>query len=107
MRRYLDRVCAGFQWRRRFPKASNSEIREFLDIFVEAFGFRQSWRLHFAPGDRVVDVYRTLYPIRGMPDGLELESFVEDLQNRYRVNLLGSWREDITLGEIYERTHSG
>lgn len=105
MRRFLDRACAGFRWRRRFPKASKSEIREFLDIFVEAFGFRQQWRLYFAPDDRVMDVYRTLYPVRGTADGMELESLVRDLQKRYGVDMLGSWREDITLGEIYERTH--
>ncbi len=105
MLRFLDRACGGFRWRRRFPHASKSEIREFLDIFVEAFGFRQRWRLYFAPDDRVMDVYRTLYPVRGTPDGMELESLVRDLRKRYGVDMLGSWREDITLGEIYERTH--
>jgi hypothetical protein len=105
MRRFLDRACAGFRWRRRFPLASKSEIREFLDIFVEAFGFRRRWRLYFAPDDRVMDVYRTLYPVHGTPDGMELESLVRDLQKRYGVDMVGSWREDITLGEIYERTH--
>ena len=105
MRYYLERGCTGFRWHRRFPQASKSEIREFLDIFVEAFGYRQSWRLCFAPDDRVMDFYRIRYPIRCQPDGLELESFVRDLQERYGVDLLGCWREDITLGEIYESTH--
>ena len=39
MRRFVERGCAGFSWRRRFPDASKSEIREFLDIFIDAFGF--------------------------------------------------------------------
>jgi len=106
MRRFLDRACAGSRWHRRFPQASKSEIREFLDIFVEAFGFRQRWRLYFAPDDRVMDVYSTLYPARGTPDGMELESLVRDLRKRYGVDMLSSWRADITLGEIYERTHN-
>ncbi len=106
MRRYLDRACAGFRWRRRFPQASKSEIREFLDIFVEAFGFRQSWRLYFAPDDRVMDVYRAVYPIRGTPaDGMELETLGLSLEKWYGIDFLALWREDITLGEIYEQTH--
>lgn len=104
MRRYLERACTGSKWRRRFPEASKSEIREFLDIFVDAFGFRQSWRLCFTPEDRVMDVYRTLYPLRGTPDSLELESMMEDLQKRYRVDILVLWREDITLADLFTQT---
>src|ERR1039458_8395045 len=55
LRRFLERGCAGFRWRRRFPQASKAEIREFLDIFVEAFGFKRSWRLSFAPDDQVME----------------------------------------------------
>ena len=105
MRRYLDRACAGFRWRRRFPRASKSEIREFLNIFVASFGFRQRWRLYFAPDDRVMDVYHTLYSHKPFADGMELETLVRDLQKRYQVDIVGLWREDITLGELYDKTH--
>jgi propanediol dehydratase small subunit len=104
MQRFVERGCAGFRWRRRFPGASKSEFREFLDIFIEAFGFKQRWRLCFRPEDRVLDVYRTLYPVRNTTDGMELESLVKDLQKRYRVDILGSWREDITLGDLFIQT---
>ena len=104
MLRYVERACTGSKWRRRFPDASKSEIREFLDIFIEAFGFKQCWRLCFTPEDRVMDVYRTLYPIRGVPDGMELESLVKDLQKRYRVDIFNSWREDITLADLFMQT---
>jgi hypothetical protein len=104
MRRYVERGCAGFRWRRRFPDASKSEIREFLDIFIEAFGFKQSWRLCFKPEDRVMDVYRTLYPVRSRADEIELEILIKDLQKRYRVDILGSWREDITLADLFTLT---
>jgi propanediol dehydratase small subunit len=105
MRRYLDRSCTGFQWRRRFPQSSKPEIREFLDIFVEAFGFQRRWRLCFAPDDRVMEVYRTLYPPNpGGADGMELESFADGIRKRYGVDLRDSWREDITLAEIYAST---
>jgi propanediol dehydratase small subunit len=102
--RFLERACTGPKWRRRFPEASKSEIREFLDIFTEAFGFKQSWRLCFTPDDRVMDIYRTLYPGRIVPDHLELESLVMDLQKKYRVDILASWREDITLADLFAQT---
>jgi hypothetical protein len=105
MRRFIERGCAGFRWRRRFPDASKSEIREFLDSFIGAFGFKQSWRLCFRPEDRVMDVYRTLYPPgRSLADGMELECLVEDLEKRYQVNILGSWSEDITLADLFMQT---
>jgi hypothetical protein len=104
LRRYWERACTGIRWRRRFPDAPKTEIRDFLDIFIEAFGFRQKRRLCFAPDDRVMDVYHTLYPASGTPDGMELEDFVRSLQKRYGVDILSLWREDITLGELYERT---
>jgi hypothetical protein len=104
LRRFLERGCAGFRWRRRFPQASKAEIREFLDIFVEAFGFKRSWRLSFAPDDQVMDVYRTLYPAGSLTDNMELESLVGDLQKRFGVDILGSWREDITLADLFTQT---
>lgn len=101
LRRFFERGCAGFRWRRRFPQASKSEIREFLDIFVEAFGYRQRWRLYFAPDDQVMEFYRIRNQSLGGPDDMELEDFVESLQKRYGVDFLGSWREDITLGDLF------
>ena len=39
LRRCWQRTCAGFAWRRRFPRASKAEIRSFLTLFVNAFAF--------------------------------------------------------------------
>lgn len=107
LRRYLDRGCTGFRWRRRFAEASNSELREFLDIFVEAFGYRRRWRLYFAPDDRVMEFYRLRYPLRGQPDDMELEYLAELLQKRYGVDFVDSCREDITLGDLFAQTRRG
>ena len=102
LQRYLSRGCTGFAWRRRFPKATNPEIREFLDIFIEAFGFKTAWRLKFSPDDRVMDIYRTLYPPKlTLSDGCELESLERDLQKRYGFEVAALWREDITLGDLF------
>jgi hypothetical protein len=104
MRQFWQRACTGRLWRRRFPHSSKSEIRDFLDVFIEAFGFPDRRRLCFAPDDRVMDIYRALYPVRGSADSMELEDLVTGLQDRYRVEILGSWRDDITLGDLFTQT---
>src|ERR1043166_4641370 len=105
LRPYWERFCTGFRWRRRFPESPKTEIREFLDLFVEAFGFRQRRRYCFLPEDRVMDVYHAVYPPGSAVDGMELETFCKMLRKRYGVDFASSWCEDITLGEIYEQPH--
>lgn len=102
LRRFSSRRCTGSQWRRKFPQASNAEIRAFLDLILFAFGFDVSKRLSFAPDDQIMSIYRALYPRapRGA-DAMELESFVTAVQDRYGVDLLPVWRENITLGELF------
>ena len=104
MRHYSQRACTGCLWRRRFPDASKTEIRNFLRVFLNAFGFAYRRRLCFAHDDRVMDIYRSLYTVHGSTDSMELEHMVIDLQEKYRVEILGSWREDITLGELFAQT---
>lgn len=103
-RRYLERPCAGFKWKRRFPDASNNEIRAFLDVFIEAFGFKESLRLRFAPDDQVMEIYRTLYSGRGLTDDMELERLVMNLDESYRVKVVHAWHEKITLGDLFQKT---
>lgn len=106
LRKFWSRACTGRLWKRRFPRSSKTEIREFLDLFVDSFAFSQSRRLCFSPDDRVMDVYCALYPYpKLVADSMELETFALKAGERYDVDLLPSWREDITLGEIYEQTH--
>jgi len=82
--------------------ASKVEIREFLDLFIQAFGFSESRRLRFAPDDRVMEVYRALYPFPNMmADSMELESFIERVRERYGVDFFPLWRGDITLAELF------
>ena len=82
-------------------RCSYCGIREFPDLFADAFGFSRTSRCYFAPDDRVVEVYRTLYPDRLMADAMELETFELRLRRRYGVDMRGFWREDITLGEVF------
>ena len=103
-RRYWDRTCTGASWKAAFPDATKVEIREFLAMFVNAFGFGASRRLSFEPADRVMDIYRTRYPSRGWPDSLELETLAALTRKRYSLDLVSFWRDDVTLGELFERT---
>ena len=103
LRSYWDRACTGTLWRRQFPEAQKSDIREFLAIFVDAFMFTRSRRLCFSPDDKVMDVYRALYPENFMADSMELETFCKALKNRYGVDFFTQWRRDITLGEVFEQ----
>jgi propanediol dehydratase small subunit len=106
LRAYWDRICTGSQWRRRFPLASKDEIRRFLDLFVAAFAFRQSRKFCFAPDDRVLDVYRALYPPKwSVADCMELETLGMDLERAYGIDLVSVWREDLTLGDLFALTH--
>ncbi len=104
LRRFWDRHCMGIRWRRRFPDASKSELREFLTIFVDAFCFEHTRRTCFSPDDRVMEVYRAEYPPGSLADDMELERFGLDLEERYGIDFTAVWREDITLGELYEHT---
>lgn len=104
LRKFWDRACRGIRWRRRFPDSPKTEIREFLSTLVDAFGFRQSRRCCFSPDDKLMDIYRALYPLRCLPDNLELETFGLKLEARHGVDLFTSWRDDITLGELYSQT---
>jgi propanediol dehydratase small subunit len=102
---YWRRHCTGRLWKRRFPTSSKRDIRQFLRLFAHAFSF-PGRQLNFAPDDRVIDIYRALYPDASTPDGLELETFATAVQQQYGISVAGIWREDLTLGELYARAAS-
>jgi propanediol dehydratase small subunit len=98
---FWERACMGIRWRRRFPDARAAQLREFLNIFVDAFVFPRKRRCCFSPDDRIMAIYRALYPPGSMADSMELEFLCLKLRERYGIDLTTSRREDITLGEIY------
>ena len=104
LRRFWDRHCMGIRWRRRFPDAPKTELREFLTIFVDAFCFDHKRRTCFSPDDRLMDVYRADYPPGSFADSMELETLGLSLEERYGIDFTTIWREDITLGELYAHT---
>jgi len=105
--KYWARACTGSQWKRRFPIASKSEIRAFLDLFVGAFLFRRKHRLSFSPDDQVMDVYRASYPPGwSLADAMELEFLTMRIQKTYGVDIVALWRKDITLGDLFAFTQN-
>lgn len=103
-RHYRFRSCQGQGWRRAFPAASKKQIREFLALFSEAFAFRDSDKLKFSPGDNLLQIYRRLHPQRWLPDALEFETLAADLKQRYALDLNALWSDQLTLGELFDRT---
>jgi len=104
---YWKRKCTGYLWKRAYPQSSKAEIRAFLGVFVRAFGFKSTQKLNFAPSDKVMEIYRSLYPPKWtIADSLELETLAMDLEKNYGLVLEKSWSEDVTLGEIFELTQS-
>lgn len=104
LRTYWDRVCAGKDWRHAFPDAGKDDIRKYLQIFVDAFAFRNSRRLQFRPSDKIIDVYRACYPVKGWPDSLELETFAMMVEKTYHLDLTKVWNPEMTLGEVFRMT---
>lgn len=99
----IARSCQGVGWRRAFPSASKEDIRSFLSVFVEAFAFHVSQRLKFNPNDRILAIYRALYPHKWQPDALELETLAKSVERIYGVRLAEVWNENITLGEFFAK----
>ncbi|MEJ5991657.1 hypothetical protein WG902_16760 [Ramlibacter sp. PS3R-8] len=96
-----SRSCQGTAWKRAFPAASKEQIRGFLSTFTDSFAFRASERLQFAPDDRIMSVYRAMYPDSGGMDALELETLAMLTERRYGVRLAELWSDRLTFGELF------
>jgi len=52
LKRYWERSCTGRAWLKEFPTSQSGEVRRFLFLFVDSFGFSRKRALQFAPTDR-------------------------------------------------------
>ena len=104
LNKYWLRSCTGQDWKKHFPNVPKNDIKDFLEIFVDGFAFSSEKRLKFNPDDKVMDIYRALYPTSGWPDALELENFSINLKKRYGFELEKVTDHNITLGKIFEMT---
>jgi hypothetical protein len=100
---YRKRNCQGIYWRRRYPNVPKEEIKKYLQIFIDAFAFKDKHRCKFKPEDKVIDVYNAMYPNKFLSaDGMELEDFAISLEQTYKIDFDKIWNEDMTLGQIFE-----
>ncbi len=100
---YRQRHCTGREWKRAFPSASKKDIRRFLAIFADAFAFRDRNRLKFSPEDKVMEIYKAIYPSTWMPDQLEHVQLVQGLEDEFKRAFPDElMTEGVTLGMIFE-----
>ena len=71
-------------------------------MFASSFAFRQQERLKFGPDDQLLQIYRAIYPSAWEPDALELETLERSLKNRYGIALAEIWRDNLSLGQLFQ-----
>jgi hypothetical protein len=103
---FWSRDCLGAAWRKTFPDASRDDIREFLYLLVDAFGFKRSDALRFAPTDTVMGIYRAAYPDPSAPDALELETWQRSLQRRFGLATLDGIPSNPSLGALFAKVRA-
>ena len=98
---YRARLCQGFEWSRAFPQTSTEDIRSFWHLFVFCFAFADRFATCFAPSDRILDIYRSLYPSPWLADALECETLAALFEREYEVSFDSVWHEELTLGALF------
>ena len=102
--RFWARSCTGLAWRRTFPQASSADIRRFLLVVCDSFGFESSRGLKLAPADSLLSLYRTAYPDPSAPDALEIEVLDAGLRKTYGSGAFDSIGPNVTFGELFARS---
>jgi hypothetical protein len=100
-RKYRTRGCQGRIWKETFPQAKKEEIGEFLDAFCDGFAVSSKLKLRFRPDDKMMDFYRKLYPIEGMADALEFETFFILLEEKYGRVIPEKMESHWSLGQLF------
>ncbi|MEE4246552.1 MAG: hypothetical protein V2I33_14175 [Kangiellaceae bacterium] len=100
-KKYRIRKCTGKNWKVRFPDTPKEDIRTFLLLFTDAFAFSRKHKLKFEPDDKILDIYKALYPAKWMADSLEVETLAEDIEREYNINFTSIWHENLTLGDLF------
>jgi hypothetical protein len=98
---FRSRTCQGRGWKQNFPQTPITDIREFLLFFVEAFDFADNEKLKLNPNDKIMEIYKAMYPSKWTPDALEFETLAKNLRHKYSVEFVKIWRDDLTLGDLF------
>ncbi|MCH4296697.1 hypothetical protein MJ923_20545 [Shewanella sp. 3B26] len=105
-KKYKVRSCTGKHWKTAFPHSTKEDIRKFLLLFTDAFAFSPKQKLKFEPEDKILDIYKALYPKKWMADSLEIETLAEDIEKVYQIDFASIWHENLTLGDLYSQVQN-
>ena len=100
-KKYRNRGCMGENWKVEFTNSNKEDIREFLLLFADSFAFSSGDKLKFEPHDKLLEIYKELYPSKWLADAMEFETLADELVNKYQVKLNDLWHNDLTLGQLY------
>lgn len=104
--RYRNRGSQEAVWRDRYSGASLEVADRVLCAVCDAFRFAAKDRFLFAPDDRLMDIYRAVYPrwriwLLQFGDEMELESLLLDLDRDFGLDEFPLDKET-TIGHIVE-----
>jgi len=101
---FWSRQCTGREWKRHFPNVPKTDIRRFLTLFTDSFGFGDDKRLKFRPTDTIMEIYQARYPQEGWPDSLEIETFAICVEETFGCTVTEDWKfSELTLGELFQK----
>jgi hypothetical protein len=106
-RRFWNRQSQEAVWKQTCKNEQLDKADALLRTLCEAFSFNPDDRYHFAPTDRISDVYQAFYPrwrFWQMADCMEVESLMMDLQRRFQLN--DAEVSEMTLAEVVELINS-
>lgn len=101
---YRDRGSLSEQWEQRCGHVGCVTFDAVLTLFCEAFSFNHDDRYKFGPDDRIMDVYRSLYPrwkLWRVADEMEIETFLLELDRQFGIEA-DRWWNDMSLGDVAE-----
>ena len=93
-------ACVGRDWKHAFPNASNSSIRDYCGLIVDAFMLPKSYLLKLPPRTPLAEIYKAV-TTDGI-DNFEYETLELLIDKQYKISLISIWRDDLTLGDLFQ-----
>ena len=103
LKKYQNRKSTEKYWKETFPDTPEEEIKKFLNIFANSFAIGNKNKINFEPNDRLIEIYKQLYPLKWIPDVLEFETLAADIEKEYGVSFDEIWHDNLTLGDLFKK----
>ncbi len=79
------KAVAGW-WQGQWEPAEWPIVQDALEAITSAFLLRAGDAVLLRPKDKLIDIYRAAYPVKGMPDALEFEGLSRRMRERPGVD---------------------